>query len=85
MLMLMLSRDAPRWLRAQQAHRWDRYQHDELHGGTVGIIGLGTTGAHLARSATALGMTVLALARHPRSTPPDGVDRLLRPTSSTSF
>ena len=41
MLMLMLNRDALRWLRAQQDRRWDHYSHGELNGLTCGIIGLG--------------------------------------------
>ncbi len=30
MLMLMLSRDAPRWARAQERHDWERRTHGEL-------------------------------------------------------
>ena len=66
MLMLMLNRNAPRWARAQTEHRWDRFTHDELHGKTLGIIGLGHSGTHLAGIGHALGMTVLGLSRRPR-------------------
>lgn len=75
MLMLMLDRDAPRWLRAQQQRRWDRHVHGELLGRTVGIIGLGNAGTDLAVKAKAFGMRTLGIRRRdlPR---PDAVDRL---------
>src|SRR5699024_6326172 len=53
MLMLMLSRQAPRWLAAQQRHVWDRFTHGELAGGRLGIIGYGNSGQDLAVKAQA--------------------------------
>lgn len=63
MLMLMLSRDAPRWARAQQRHEWERRQHGELAGARLGIIGYGHSGKDLAMKALACHMDVQALRR----------------------
>lgn len=63
LLMLMLSRDVPRWLRAQASARWDRFTHGELTGRTVGIYGLGNSGLDLAAKAKAFHMRVLGLRR----------------------
>ncbi|MFC4006998.1 D-2-hydroxyacid dehydrogenase [Nonomuraea purpurea] len=76
MLMLMLNRDAPRWLRAQSERRWDRYVHGELAGRTVGLYGLGNAGLDLAAKAKAFRMRVLGMRRLPGATAP-GVDELL--------
>jgi phosphoglycerate dehydrogenase-like enzyme len=57
LLMLMLDRDAPRWFRAQQEHRWDRHVHGELAGSSLGIIGYGHSGRDLARKALACHMS----------------------------
>jgi len=76
MLMLMLSREAPRWARAQQRHEWDRFTHGELAGSTLGIVGYGNSGQDLARKAAACHMWVQAL-RHTPSGPSDGDVRLL--------
>ncbi len=63
MLMLMISRDAPRWARAQQRHEWERRVHGELAGARLGIIGYGHSGKDLARKALACHMEVQALRR----------------------
>lgn len=63
MLMLMLSRDAPRWARAQQRHEWERRTHGELAGARLGIIGYGNSGQDLAHKALACHMKVRALRR----------------------
>jgi phosphoglycerate dehydrogenase-like enzyme len=78
MLMLMLSRQAPRWADAQREHRWERFTHDELSGRTVGIYGYGNVGRELAVRARAFGMTVVGLRRRPVE-PGDPVDRMLPP------
>ncbi|SEE23338.1 D-2-hydroxyacid dehydrogenase [Ruania alba] len=78
MMMLMLDRDAPRWLRAQEERRWDRHVHGELLGQTVGIIGLGNAGADLARKAKAFGMRTLAVRRRAEVQDPD-VDQVFTP------
>src|SRR5262249_14692746 len=63
LLMLMLNRNAPRWMRAQTEKRWDRFTHPELSGLTVGIFGLGNSGSDLALKAQAFHMRVLGLRR----------------------
>jgi phosphoglycerate dehydrogenase-like enzyme len=74
-LMLTLNRDAVRWVRAQEAQRWERHTHGELNGRTVGIIGLGHSGVDLAQKAKAFHMNVLGLRRADR--PTEHVDELL--------
>src|SRR3954462_1264173 len=61
LLMLMLSRDVPRWMRARAEHRWDHYRHAELAGRTVGIHGLGNSGIDLAQKAKAFHMRTLGV------------------------
>jgi phosphoglycerate dehydrogenase-like enzyme len=77
MLMLMLNRDALRWLRAQEERRWDHHPHGELNGLTCGIVGLGFSGVDLARKAKAFHMTVLGVRRNPQ--PTEFVDEVVGP------
>ncbi|TCC19236.1 D-2-hydroxyacid dehydrogenase [Kribbella sindirgiensis] len=82
LLMLMLSRDVPRWMRAQAERRWDHYRHGELAGRTVGIYGLGNSGLDLAAKAKAFHMRVLGVRRRPGQPSPNvdelcDLDRLL--------
>lgn len=69
MLMLMLNRNALRWLKAQEERRWDRFVHGELNGLTCGIIGAGYSGQDLALKAKAFHMRVIGLRRHDRPAP----------------
>jgi len=69
MLMLMLNRNAPRWLRAQDERRWDRFYHGELNELTCGIVGLGYSGQDLALKAKAFHMRVLGMRRSNQPTP----------------
>lgn len=69
MLMLMLNRDAMRWIRAQEDRRWERFSHGELNRLTCGIIGLGHSGQDLALKAKAFHMRVLGLRRNSQPTP----------------
>jgi phosphoglycerate dehydrogenase-like enzyme len=75
LLMLMLSRDVPRWQRAQASALWDRFTHGELTGRTVGIYGLGNSGLDLALKAKAFHMRVLGLRRR-TGEPSPNVDRV---------
>jgi phosphoglycerate dehydrogenase-like enzyme len=69
MLMLMLNREALRWVRAQDERRWARHYHGELNGLTCGIIGLGHSGQDLALKCQAFHMRVLGIRRTPQPTP----------------
>ena len=69
MLMLMLNRDALRWVRDQAEHRWQHRPHGELNGLTCGIIGLGHSGQDLALKCQAFHMRVLGIRRTPQPTP----------------
>ncbi|MGE3271185.1 MAG: D-2-hydroxyacid dehydrogenase [Chloroflexota bacterium] len=68
MLMLMLSRNAPRWLKNQATNTWERWYHPELAGQTCGIIGLGYSGKDLALKAKAFHMRVIGTRRTPQPT-----------------
>lgn len=69
MLMMMLQRNAPRWLKNQNESKWERWYHPELNGLTCGIIGLGYSGADLALKCKAFHMRVVGIRRTPRETP----------------
>ena len=63
MLMLMLVKNARHYLKAQEAHHWEGRSNRELTGATVGVIGLGHSGADLARKCKAFHTRVLGLRR----------------------
>lgn len=63
MLMLMWSKSAPHYLQASRDRLWARKSHRELNGMTVGIIGLGHSGADLAQKCKAFHMRVLGMRR----------------------
>ncbi len=76
--MLNLTYRVTTLLHAQAARRWDPSPLQEafaLYGKTLGIVGMGHTGAELAPRAKAFGMKVLAF-RRKSGAPPEGVDRL---------
>jgi phosphoglycerate dehydrogenase-like enzyme len=77
MFMLLLARGGWFWADAQREHRWARRTNIELAGQTLGIIGLGRSGRHLARIARAMDMRVLAVRRS--GEPDDTVDELFAP------
>jgi phosphoglycerate dehydrogenase-like enzyme len=61
--MLQWAKGAPRTMRAQLKHEWARFAPTELHGKTVGIVGIGHIGAEAARLAKAFGCRVIATKR----------------------
>ncbi|MCL2395963.1 MAG: D-2-hydroxyacid dehydrogenase [Acidimicrobiaceae bacterium] len=69
LLMLMLTGGAVGLLDAQRAHSWAHFRHRELYGQSVGLVGLGNSGLHLARVARALGMRTLGFRRSDRPSP----------------
>ncbi len=74
MLMLMLNRNAMRWIEGHRNRKWDPFFHGELNGLTVGIIGTGYSGVDLALKAKAFHMRTLGLRRH--DTPAPNFDRM---------
>ena len=68
----------------QRRREWKRFWLGECAGKTLGIVGVGTIGARLARHAKALGMTVIGTVTTPRDIPDvdavygmDAVERVL--------
>ena len=61
-LLLALARNVPQADAALRAGRWDRerFQGVELHGKTLGIVGLGRVGTMVAQRALAFGMRLIA-------------------------
>jgi D-3-phosphoglycerate dehydrogenase len=61
-LLLGLARHIPWAAEAMRRGAWDRkrFEGTELRGKTIGVIGLGRIGAHVAQIARAFGMTVVA-------------------------
>ncbi len=69
MLMLMLNREAMRWMASQRERRWERFTHAELNGLTLGIVGMGHAGVDLACKAKAFHMRVLGTRRSVETAP----------------
>lgn len=69
MLMMMLNRNAMRWIEGHRERRWDPFFHGELSGSTVAIIGTGFSGQDLALKCKAFHMRTLGLRRHAAPTP----------------
>jgi phosphoglycerate dehydrogenase-like enzyme len=61
--MLAFAKGFPRAFRGQQKSTWQAYLATELEASTVGILGLGAIGGHVARLARGLGMRVVATRR----------------------
>jgi len=63
MLVLMLARQAPRFVRQQGECRWKRFYITELSRSTLGLIGFGSIGKRVAQYAKSFGMRVIATRR----------------------
>jgi len=63
-LMLALARDIPRIDSKTRRGGWPRGFVTQLHGKTIGVIGLGAIGQQVARIARGIGMKVIAWTRH---------------------
>jgi len=68
--LLALSRDLPRWLRAQAAHEWSPAPFRELRGQSVAVVGYGPIGQEVVRLASAFGMDPVAVRRSARGDEP---------------
>ncbi len=80
-LLLALARRLPQAFRAQQAHRWESPDWDEvfeLAGKTLVLVGVGAIGERTAQVAQALGMAVVGVRRDP-TRPAAGVERMISP------
>ena len=64
-LMLAVARRIPRNDAEVRQGRWPRGQAVQMHGKTLGIVGLGAVGRQFARLGAAIGMRVLAWTMHP--------------------
>jgi phosphoglycerate dehydrogenase-like enzyme len=72
LLMLALARNLPAYHKNQQQHVWRREGQDwpPLHGHTIAILGMGSSGSNLARVCQiGFGMTVLGMSRTRREHP----------------
>ena len=76
MLMMMLQRDAVRWLDEQRARIWNHRPHEELAGKTCAIVGTGHSGVDLALKAKAFHMRTIGLRRSGEPAP--HFDRMYR-------
>jgi D-2-hydroxyacid dehydrogenase (NADP+) len=72
--MLALARGMRKILRNQDAHVWERMPQRILEAKTVGIVGIGAIGSHLAPLCQAFGMRVYGVSRTDRPVP--GIDRM---------
>jgi len=84
-LIFSLAKKIPDAVRLQQKHEWGQQSMwDELPpvrevaGATVGLVGLGSIGRAVTRSAKALGMRVIAVREHPEKGS-EGVDAVFGP------
>jgi phosphoglycerate dehydrogenase-like enzyme len=61
--MIFFAYEFRRILKNQQAHLWERYDHEELHGRTLAIVGYGSIGRAVGERACAFGMRLLTSSR----------------------
>jgi D-2-hydroxyacid dehydrogenase (NADP+) len=73
--MLAVSRDLPRFVRAQDQHQWTKWPARLLNRKTVGIFGIGVIAEALAPKCKAMGMTVVGISSAPRRVA--GFDRMV--------
>jgi D-3-phosphoglycerate dehydrogenase len=64
-LMLAVARQIPRIDAQTRAGNWLRGEATQLHGQTLGVIGLGAVGRQFAKIAVGIGMRVIAWTMHP--------------------
>jgi D-2-hydroxyacid dehydrogenase (NADP+) len=76
--MINLARNFHLMFRNQLKGKWDRsISQDEIHGKTVGILGLGSIGQEIARKAFVLGMRVIGVKNNPQ--PLESVEHVYGP------
>jgi phosphoglycerate dehydrogenase-like enzyme len=86
-LIFALAKKIPQAVLLQQNREWGQQaiwkegQHlREIAGATLGLIGVGSIGARVARMAAALGMRVIAVREHVEKGRPDGVEAVYSPS-----
>ena len=68
----------------KERESWERVEGGELHGKTLGIVGVGAIGSRVAELGSAFGMEVLGTKRDPDSAP-DAVDECFGPDGHTEL
>jgi len=79
-LIYALAKKIPEAVRLQQKHIWGQEamwregrRPRELADATLGLVGVGSIGREVAKRASALGMSVVAVRQHPEKQKPEGV------------
>jgi phosphoglycerate dehydrogenase-like enzyme len=75
--MIMSTQYYPRYIRQQRARHWERIDCLSLRGRTVVVVGFGSIGQEIGRSAKFFGMRVIGLRRNPG--PSDAADEVWGP------
>ncbi len=82
-LIFALAKKIPQSVRLQSKRIWGQEilwnespRPREISGATLGLIGLGSIGRHVAQHASALGMSVIAVRENPQREKPPGVQRV---------
>jgi len=80
-LVFALAKKLPQAAALQHKHEWGKEtiwskgaHPKEIHGATLGLVGLGSIGRRVARMGAALGIRVLAVREHVEKPKPEGVD-----------
>jgi phosphoglycerate dehydrogenase-like enzyme len=76
---LYFAKDFRRMIRNQVAGVWEQFDVEEIDGQTVGIVGYGDIGRAVAKRVRPMGMTVLAVKRHPPQTADPLIDQFYPP------
>ncbi len=86
-LLFALARKIPQSARMQQKKLWGQgeiwregWHPGEIGGATLGLIGVGSIGARVAKIAAALGMRVIAVREHVEKGSPAGVEKVWPPS-----
>jgi len=67
--LLFLEKKMLERMKAQEAKQWQRPQSGMLHGKTIGLLGVGSIGSHLAGTAKHFGMTVRGFTKGSEESP----------------
>src|ERR1700689_4353256 len=76
---LYFAKDFRRMLRNQMAGVWEQFDLEEIDNQTVGIVGYADIGRAVAKRVRPMGMTVLAVKRHPPAAKDPLIDEYYKP------